>query len=150
MNCAMLSALRKRAEIPGNKAVFMEESVRMDAHVQVRKIYQLLSEVQTLSMQLAEAIDRNDEVAIQMVLAMREEPLRALQRVQNSLRRQLEAMEPADAKALRSLLNGEPAGVPEEEPIAQQVAANARLLQRVRELDSVLNRKITHEQSIYS
>ena len=128
----------------------MEESVRMDAHVQVRKIYQLLSEVQTLSMQLAEAIDRNDEVAIQMVLAMREEPLRALQRVQNSLRRQLEAMEPADAKALRSLLNGEPAGVPEEEPIAQQVAANARLLQRVRELDSVLNRKITHEQSIYS
>ena len=52
----------------------MEASILLDAHVQAKRIYNLLNEVMDVSRQMAEAVDRDDQVAIQMLVSMREEP----------------------------------------------------------------------------
>ena len=56
----------------------MEQSVILKAHVQVKRIYSLLTEVMDLSKQLAEALDRNDQVTVRMLIAMRGEPVNTL------------------------------------------------------------------------
>lgn len=52
----------------------MEASALMDAHVQLKRIYTALNEALDLTRQLADAVDRDDQVATQMLIAMRQEP----------------------------------------------------------------------------
>lgn len=127
----------------------MEASTLLDAHVQAKRIYNLLNEVMDVSRQMAEAMDRNDQVAIQMLVSMREEPVRKLQRARRALEEQRNALESETAQRLSRLLNGEAAETEAEAPLAAQVGANRRLLEQVLELDRVLNRKLTREESIY-
>lgn len=127
----------------------MEASTLLDAQVQTKRIYGLLNEVMDLSRQLAEAVDRNDQVAIQMLVSMRGDPVRKLRRAQQTLEEQRDALEPEAARRLSQLLNGERAETEAEEPLAAQVGTNRRLLEQVLELDRVLNRKLTREESIY-
>lgn len=127
----------------------MEASTLLDAQVQTKRIYGLLNEVMDLSRQLAEAVDRNDQVAIQMLVSMRGDPVRKLRRAQQALEEQRDALEPEAARRLSQLLNGERAETEAEEPLAAQVGTNRRLLEQVLELDRVLNRKLTREESIY-
>ena len=127
----------------------MEASTLLDAHVQAKRIYNLLNEVMDVSRQMAEAMDRNDQVAIQMLVSMREEPIHKLRQARRVLKEQREALEPETARRLTQLLNGEEAETEAEAPLAAQVGANRRLLEQVLELDRVLNRKLTREESIY-
>lgn len=127
----------------------MEASTLMDAHVQAKRIYNLLNEVMDVSRQMAEAMDRDDQVAIQMLVSMREEPVRRLRQARQALKEQRDALEPETARRLSQLLNGEAAETEAEAPLAAQVGINRRLLEQVLELDRVLNRKVTREESIY-
>lgn len=127
----------------------MDASVLMDAHVQAKRIYNLLGEVMDISRQLAEAVDRDDQIAVQMLVAMREEPVEKLQLCQRALKEQGETLPPEKAERLSRLLNGAEAENEAEEPLAAQVGSNRRLLEQVLELDRVLNRKLTREKSIY-
>lgn len=127
----------------------MEQKYLLDAHVQARKMYNLLGEVRDLSQQLAEALDRDDEVTIQMILSMRHEPIGELTRIQEVLREQAENAAQAGDGRLRELLNGAEAAVPEENGLASQVAMNGRLLKQVQALEERLNRKISRENSIF-
>lgn len=127
----------------------MEASTLLDAHVQAKRIYNLLNEVMDVSRQMAEAMDRDDQVAIQMLVSMREEPIRRLRQARQALKEQRNALEPETAQRLSQLLNGEAAETEAEAPLAAQVGANRRLLEQVLELDRVLNRKLTREESIY-
>lgn len=128
----------------------METSALMDAHVQAKRIYNLLNEVMDLSRQMAEAMDRDDQVAIRMLVSMREEPVRKLRLARQALAEQKEALDPVSADRLAQLLNGAEAEVEAEAPLAAQMGANRRLLEQVLELDRVLNRKLTREESVYS
>lgn len=128
----------------------MEAKVLLDAQVQAKRIYSLLSEVLDLSNQLAEAIDREDRVVVQMLVDMRDEPIKKLQTARTALQEQKDGLEEASRERLTALLNGEPAANPEEAPLEAQIASNKRLLQRVLELDQRLNRKITGAKSIYN
>lgn len=127
----------------------MEASTLMDAHVQAKRIYNLLNEVMDVSRQMAEAVDRNDQVAIQMLVSMREEPVRKLRQARQALVEQRDSLEPDKARRLSQLLNGAEAETEAEQPLAAQVGTNRRLLSQVLELDRVLNRKLTREESIY-
>ena len=69
----------------------MDEKAVMDALVQMKRTGNLLNELWDLTQQLGESIDRNDQVSIQMLIAMREEPLGKLQAADQALREQLEA-----------------------------------------------------------
>ncbi len=127
----------------------MEASTLLDAHVQAKRIYNLLNEVMDVSRQMAEAMDRDDQVAIQMLVSMREEPVHRLRQARRALKEQRDALEPEAALRLTQLLNGEEAETEAEAPLAAQIGANRRLLEQVLELDRVLNRKLTREKSIY-
>ena len=84
----------------------MEASTLMDAHVQVKRIYNLLNEIMDVSRQMAEAMDRDDQVAIQMLVSMREDPVRKLRVVRQALEEQRDALDPEPARRLSQLLNG--------------------------------------------
>ena len=98
---------------------------------------------------MAEAVDRDDQVTVQMLLAMREEPIRELTNAREALKQQIAASAPEDAKRLRAILNGEATEAAEERVLVNQVAANQRLLEQVQQLDKILNQKISREKSIY-
>ena len=74
----------------------------------VKRIGTLFNEVDDLSRQLGEAIDRRDEVAIKMVLAMRSEPIEKLMIADRSLRELLMSLESGEESArIRAILNGD-------------------------------------------
>lgn len=128
----------------------MEQATILDAHVQVRRMYNLLTEVQDLTLQMAQSLDRNDAVATQMLLDMRQAPLQKMAQAREALLLQLEELNQEDSAHLRSILNGGTAISPEEKRLADQVAMNSRLMQQVQALDRQVNQKITRDKSIYN
>ena len=128
----------------------MEQGRILDVYAQLKRIYRNLDATMDLSRQMAEAVDRDDQVTVQMLLAMREEPIRELTNAREALKQQIAASAPEDAKRLRAILNGEATEAAEEERVlVNQVAANQRLLEQVQQLDKILNQKISREKSIY-
>ncbi len=127
----------------------MESTVLLEALVQEKRMYTLLNEVMDLSVQLADAVDRDDQVTLHLLLGMRAEPLAKLQNVRKALENQRDSLETNDRARFVKLLNGEPAEEDEERPLANQVCANHRLLSRVIECDERISRKLAKEHSIY-
>ena len=131
----------------------MNEKTVMDALVQMKRTGNLLNELWDLTQQLGESIDRNDQVSIQMLISMREDPLGKLQAADQALRDQLEALpDQEDARQLASMLNGGPPIDPAQRPqqmLCEQVASNKRRLTQIRELDRVLNQRLARGSSAY-
>ncbi len=131
----------------------MTEKVVMDALVQMKRTGNLLNELEDLTRQLGESIDRNDQVSTQMLIAMREEPLGKLQDADKALRDQLELLPDRDEAALlAAMLNGGPPAEPAErtqQMLCEQVAVNRRRLKQIMELDRVLSQRLGREKSAY-
>ena len=129
----------------------MTEKTVMDALVQMKRTGNLLNELEDLTRQLGQAIDRNDQVSMQMLVAMREEPLGKLQAADQAVREQLEALHDTEEAAdLAALLNGGPPPQPGEraqQMLCEQVAANRRRLSQIIELDKVLNQRLGRENA---
>lgn len=123
----------------------MESHQLMNAFVQVKKMGNFCNEVMDLSQQLAEALDRNDRVSVQMLVSMRQEPIEKLLIADRALRQQIDDLGPENGQYLADLLNGGPGTNDEEKAFAAQVAANSRILRKVIDLDKVLNQKIRRE-----
>ena len=122
----------------------MTEKTVMDALVQMKRTGNLLNEVEDITQQMAQAIDRNDQVSVQMLLAMREEPLEKPQAADRAVREQLEALA-EEAPELAALLNGAPPAQPGErtqQMLCDQVASNRRRLKQIMELDAVLGQRL--------
>lgn len=127
----------------------MEELTLKKAHVMAKRLYVLLVEVQDLSQQLAQALDRNDEVTARMLISMRSEPIGKARQTKEALRALKEDLPPPDAARLAALLNGAVPETEAEQALAKQLKSNDTLLQQVLTLDENLNRKIAREKSIY-
>ncbi len=84
----------------------MKQETMADAHVQTRRMYNLLGEIIDLSQQLADAVNREDQITVQMLLGMREEPIQKLAETKELLMRQILEADPEDSERLRALLNG--------------------------------------------
>lgn len=121
----------------------------LDAQVQEKRRYALLSELFDLTKQLAEAVDRSDEVTIQMLLSMREGPLAQMRQVEENLTRQRSSLSEEDGRRLAELLSGAQAQRQEENGLSGQVGTNRRLLGQLVELDKRVNKKVTREKSVY-
>ena len=121
----------------------------LDAQVQEKRRYALLSELFDLTKQLAEAVDRSDEVTIQMLLSMREGPLAQMRQVEENLTRQRSSLSEEDGRRLEELLSGAQAQRQEENALCGQVGTNRRLLGQLVELDKRVNKKVTREKSVY-
>ncbi len=130
----------------------MTEKTVMDALVQMKRTGNLLNELEDLTQQLAQSIDRNDQVSTQMLIAMREEPLAKLQAADKALREQMEVLsDREEAEKLAALLNGGEAepGERTQQMLQEQVAANRRRLKQIMTVDRVLNQRLGREQSAY-
>ena len=94
----------------------MESSALMNIHVQLKRIYTALNETYDLTRQLADAVDRNDQVTVQMLVAMRQEPVEKLRRGQQVLD-QLKAALPQEAQGpMEALLKGSGTPAPGRRP----------------------------------
>ena len=131
----------------------MTEKALMDALVQMKRTGNLLNEVEDLGRQIGQAIDRNDEVSMRMLVAMREEPIAKLQAADQAVRDQLEALpDREEAAQLAAILNGndpEEPGGRTQQMLCEQVAANNRRLKQIMELDRMLNQRMGREKSTY-
>ena len=122
----------------------MEAPALMDAHVQLKRIYTALNEALDLTRQLADAVDRDDHIAAQMLVSMRQEPTDKLAQA-----KQRQSLPPSAAARLSAILRGEAAESAEEAPLTAQIGVNQRVLKQLVELDQVVNRKLAREKSIY-
>ena len=127
----------------------METSALLNAHVQLKRAYTALNEALDLTRQLAEAADRDDEVAARMLVSMRQEPTDRLAAAHQALDQQQQALPGADAARLAALLKGAEAETEAEAPLVNQVSANKRVLKQLVDLDRIVNRKLARGASIY-
>ena len=72
-----------------------------------RKKYNYLTEVQDVTRQLAESLDRNDQVSTRMLIAMRQDPIRQLAEVDSSEKARLNALTEEDRSRAEALRRGE-------------------------------------------
>ena len=117
------------------------------AQVQQKRIYTLLNEVLDLSGQLAQALDRNDQTTVQMLVSMRKEPILQLSQARLALLEQRDGLSEADRERFSALLNGAAAQTEAESPLAEQVQMNNRVLTRVLDLDKAINFKLTRTKN---
>lgn len=121
----------------------------MDLTVLERRKYNLLNETLDLSQQLGEAMDRNDDVSLRLVLALRQEPILGLEEVKRAIAVKMEGLSPEDRERVSELAGGAAPKGGEETAYFTQAGSVRRLLDRVVELDRRLNRRLAGENSFY-
>ena len=126
------------------------ESLRMSE----RKAYMKLGEVYDLTQQLAQAVDRRDEVSTKMLLGMRQEPLLELQEIEETVRQGVLSQPEEDARRLSILLRGDaPEGAPEQEQetaLRELCVRNRRELDRIAQLDRRVSLSLDGKRSFYN
>ncbi len=127
----------------------MENVALLESQIQLKKMYSLLAEVMDLTGQMAQAADRGDEVSLQMLIDMREEPIHKLQAVRAVLKEQRKGLPPEEGQHLADLLNGAPSQLPEESAFVNQVLQVHQMWEKVIAFDRRLSCKMNGEDSIY-
>lgn len=128
----------------------MEIRILEELFLKERLLYVKLSEFEDLTRQLAEALDRRDEISVQMLLNMRGEPANQLQDVDQQLRERLLELPEDDAIRAREILEGGERQGPEETALCEQVKQNRRLLQRCKEMDKQVSIRMGGRKSFYT
>ena len=108
-----------------------------------------LIEVADVTRQIAEAVERGDAVAAQMLLGERETPVRALREQEEGVRAYLLEQSEAEAIRLNEILRGAEAETEEEKPLVEQVTQFRRLLDSVTAMDRQLSLRLGGKQSFY-
>lgn len=108
-----------------------------------------LTELSGLTEELGQAVDRRDQVAVKMVLSMRQEPLQKLQETEEVIRAKLLQAPQEDAIRLTELLNGAQGESEREEALCRQVAQTGRLLQKVAGMDRQISLRMGGRGSFY-
>ena len=119
----------------------------LDLTVLERKKYNFLSETLDLSQQMGEAMDRNDQVSLRMLVAMRQDPIRHLEEINQTALDRRESLAEEDQERVKALLAGAEGRTAEERLFLEQVQKARRLLERVVELDRRLNHRLTFDWS---
>jgi vacuolar-type H+-ATPase subunit I/STV1 len=128
----------------------MDQHCLTDALVLSKRVGNLLFETLGLSEELGQALDRNDQVSVQMLVAMRAEPIEKLKTADQALRALRDSIsDPEERQHLSALLKGEAPSNEKERLLTDQAESNARQLKRVLELDQRLNRRIARDKSVY-
>ncbi len=110
----------------------------------------LLIEISDLTKQLAEALDRRDQLAMQMLLGMRETPIHGLREIEDGIEDYILHLPEDSAIRGNELLRGAEAQNDQEGPLCEEVARFYRLLQNVVELDKRISVGMGGKQSVYT
>ena len=130
----------------------MKQEKLTEILVLAKRIGNLFNDVIDISNQMAEAIDRGDEVSMKMIVAMRGEPIEKLMIADRALREQLNTLDAEDSARIRAILNGEAVQVEDgmEKLLLEQAGINIRTYNKLVALDQVINRKVAQDKSIYN
>lgn len=122
----------------------------MDLAVLERKKYNYLNEVLDLTEQIGQAADRNDQVAMRMLVAMRQDPILSLAEVDDTAKTRLEGLDREERERLEELRSGaDQARNDAERTFLEQSGRTRRLLERVVELDRRISIRLAGENSFY-
>ena len=129
----------------------MDDKILQDLLVQQKKKYIRLTEVLNVTVQMADAVERDDNVSMSLLIAMRQEPLLLIDEIQQVVGERLESLSAGTAAHLRALLTGRGTekAAPEEQALDDQCQMNFRLLNRIVMIDKRLNKKVGKGQSYY-
>lgn len=127
----------------------MEEYLLEELTGLEKRQFLALTELVGLTEELAQAVDRKDQISVKMVLSMRQEPCQRLQETDTAIREKLLKAPEDEAIRLSALLNGQPAESPREEALCQQVVQNSRLLKKITELDRQVSLRLGGKRSFY-
>ena len=121
----------------------------MDLTVLERKKYNCLSEVMDLSRQMGEAMDRNDQVSVRMLLALRQDPILHLGEIDQASQARRRDLTQEDRERAEALLKGAQPRSNEERTFLEQAGRTRRLLERVVELDRRVSLQMAGDNSFY-
>lgn len=110
--------------------------------VQLRKRYTALTEIYDLTVQMGEALDRDDGTSFSMLLSMRQEPLLRMQELDENIRRIGKTDAPDIRERWDALLDGQAPCDADEEMVVKQMQQNRRLIERLVPLDSRINQSL--------
>lgn len=127
----------------------MNEQTITEAHGACRSMYTALTELLELTNELSEAIQRQDQVSVQLFLSMRQEPLDRLRVCDTRLRRLCSLLPPAESAQLRQVLNGQGGGTAATQGLERTVRQNRQLLEQITRIDERLNRRMGGKKSFY-
>ena len=108
-----------------------------------------LMEVSDLTRELSEALDRRDQVAAQMLLSMREAPLRQMLEIDEGIRTYLLGLPEEEAIRCTEILEGYEAEDGDEAPLCDQVDRYLNLLDAVVEADKRISLRLGGNRSFY-
>lgn len=144
----------KRTKPAEYKGTAMENTQEILSEVMklVYREYTGITEIERLTRELEETLDRGDREAAQLILEMRQKEMEQVSEAERSIGVFLESMEPGLREDARQLLKGT---VPAErtEPEAVKISGISRqiqnVLERTRAIDRVMSRKVAGEDSYY-
>ena len=115
--------------------------------VQLRKRYTALTETLDLTMQMGEALDRNDRTSFSMLLAMGQEPVLRMQELDGNIRRIVEIDAPDIEARWRALVRGDNPQNADEQMIVNQMQQNKRVIERLVPIDSRISQVLSERKS---
>ena len=116
-----------------------------------RSMYMSLTEVDELTSELSEAVNRQDQVSVHIFLSMRQEQINRLQAPKAQVEKQCAQLPPSEGALLRDILNGQgtPSN-PQEEELTRLVEKNRGLLSRIVRADRRISQRLGGTHSFYS
>ena len=103
-----------------------------------------------LTEQIGQAADRNDQVAMRMLVAMRQDPILSLAEVDDTAKTRLEGLDREERERLEELRSGaDQARNDAERTFLEQSGRTRRLLERVVELDRRISLRMAGDHSFY-
>ena len=127
----------------------MNQQTITEAHGACRTMYTALSELLELTTDLSEAIQRQDQVSVQLFLSMCQEPLERLRICDAHLRRLCSSLPQAESAQLRQVLNGQSGGTATTQGLERTVRQNRQLLEQITRMDERINRRMGGKKSFY-
>lgn len=129
----------------------------MDSHVIAaalateRKCYAALTEVMELTQNLSDAVQRQDQVTVQMFLSMRQEPINQLKEYRSLQRKRCASLPEEESAALWKVLTGKGAdGTGQLQDLEKVVGQNQSLLERIQQADRQVSVRLGGKNSFYS
>lgn len=115
--------------------------------VQLRKRYTALTEAYDLTVQMGEALDRNDRTSFSMLLSMRQEPVLRLQELDRNIRRIVENDAPGIEARWQALIDGDMPLDADEQMVVNQMQQNKRVIDRLVPVDGRINQVLSERKS---
>lgn len=130
----------------------MEEEMLIEILKEMQKKYQSISEIERITRDIAEALSRNDQTTVQILIGMRQEEMDSADISERNIRILLSVLTPEDALQIGKWLKGS-AETPPENLFARKLVEKGKslhmLLQRTIDLDRHINMRLAGKDSYY-